>query len=371
MDTRSRVFKHVNGWHSVDTTARQSVLVTGASGFIGRRLVCRLVERRHPVTCLVRAGSHIDELRASGVQLVTGDVNDHGSVARALAQTQSETQSQAHAQTGVVFHLAGMVRALHRAELMRVNATGVDVVAEACAGCANPPVLVVVSSLAAVGPCDMAWPRSEHDEPAPVSNYGRSKLTGEHAARRHAHAVPITIVRPPVVFGQGDRGGLEMFRLIARRGVHVVPGRGDQRLSLIHVDDLVEGLLVAAALGERLVAQGSITSQSQGVYFIAGDEQLTHVQLGEGIAAALGIRPPRIIHVPRVAMKLVGMCGDMTARVRRRPVWLSSDKIAEALGGSWTCSSAKAQEHLGWSVAAPLADRLRETAKWYRDAGWL
>jgi nucleoside-diphosphate-sugar epimerase len=59
------------------------------------------------------------------------------------------------------------------------------------------------------------------------------------------------------------------------------------------------------------------------------------------------------------------------ARVRRQPGWVSSDKIAEALAGSWTCSSAKARAQLGWSPAATLAERLRETAQWYRQAGWL
>ncbi len=345
----------------MNITAGQPVLVTGASGFIGRRLVSRLMERRCPVTCLARSGARVNGLQAGGVRLVTGDVTDRGSVARALAQSQAST----------VFHLAGLVRALHRAELTRVNAVGVDMVADACGDRAKPPVLVVVSSLAAVGPCGVNRPRLERDEPVPISNHGRSKLAGEHAAQRHARAVPITIVRPPIVFGPGDRGVLEMFSLIARRGFHVVPGRGDQRLSLIHVDDLVEGLLLAAARGERLVEQGSRTPQGRGVYFIAGEEQLTHVQLGEGIAAALGSKPPRVVRLPRLAMEFVGICGDMTAQIRRRPVWLCSDKIAEALGGSWTCSSAKAREQLGWAAAAPLADRLHETAKWYREAGWL
>lgn len=337
------------------------MLVTGAGGFIGRRLVRRLVELCCPATCLVRVGSRIDELQASGVPLVTGDVTDRESVAKALEQSRA----------GTVFHLAGLVRALHGCELMRVNADGVDAVAAACAGRARPPVLVVVSSLAASGPCDVSRPHVEGDAPAPVSSYGRSKLAGEQAAQHHADAVPITIVRPPIVFGPGDRGMLDMFRSIARRRLHVVPGRGDQRLSLVHVDDLVEGLLLAAATGERLPKVSPPAPTGKGIYFIAGDEQPTHMQLGAAIAAALDGGSPTIVQLPRLAMKMVGMCGDMTARLRRRPVWLSSDKIAEALAGSWTCSSTKAHEQLGWCGTAPLTDRLRETAQWYRQAGWL
>ena len=342
--------------------APQPVLVTGASGFIGGRLVRRLIQRHRRVSCLVRANSRRDELQSAGAQLLTGDVTDRSSVDRALAQ----------AQAGTVFHLAGLVKAQRRADFMRVNAGGVETVAAACADRAGPPVLVVVSSLAAGGPCAADQLRVEGDTPAPVSNYGASKLAGEQAADRYAGAVPITIVRPPIVFGPGDRGTLEIFRPIARRGLHIVPGSESgaraRRFSLVYVDDLVEALLLAAAKGERLRERGS---PGQGVYFIAGEDNPTYAQFGQDIAKALGQKPPVIMRVPGPLLRLAGIGGDVLARVRRRPGWISSDKISEALAGSWSCSSAKARAHLGWAPAASLADRLRETAAWYRHAGWL
>jgi nucleoside-diphosphate-sugar epimerase len=70
-------------------------------------------------------------------------------------------------------------------------------------------------------------------------------------------------------------------------------------------------------------------------------------------------------------VRLAGLFGDSLGRVRKRPGWVNSDKMAEALAGSWMCSSAKARTQLGWSPAATLAERLRETAQWYRQAGWL
>jgi dihydroflavonol-4-reductase len=347
----------------MDATVIQPVLVTGASGFIGRRLVRRLVERPCRVSCLVRANSRIDELRLAGPQLITGDVTDRGSVERALAQSQA----------GTVFHLAGLVRAQHRDEFMRVNAGGVETVAAACADRADPPVLVVVSSLGAAGPCGRRGNlRVEGDVAAPVSNYGRSKLAGEHAAARHAAIVPITIVRPPIVFGPGDRGVLEMFRPIACWSLHLVPGWAEHCLSLIHVDDLVEGLLLAAERGERLPECAlNQATHGKGIYFIAGEDRPTYAQLGQLIAAALGKKPPTVIHLPASVTRLVGIIGDVTSLIRSRPGWISRDKITEALAGSWTCSNAKARTHLGWCPASTLADRLHETAQWYRQAGWL
>ena len=338
--------------------APQPVLVTGASGFIGRHLVQRMIERGCRVSCLVRATSRIDGLRSAGVQLITGDVTDRVGMGRALEVSQA----------GIVLHLAGLTKALRTDDFTRVNTGGVKSVAGACADRANPPVLVVVSSLAAAGPCAVGRPRLEADSPTPVSAYGRSKLAGEEAAAKYAAGVPISIVRPPIVFGPGDRGVLEMFRPIARWGIHVVPGRGECRFSLIHVADLVEGLLLVAEKGERLHPSAS---PGQGVYFVAAEDEPTYAELGAAMATALGKRRATVVHLPRPLMRLVGLCGDAMGWIRRHPGWVNSDKIAEALAGSWTCSSVKARTHLGWSPAAALAERLRETAQWYRQAAWL
>jgi len=327
----------------------QPVLVTGASGFIGRHLVRRLIEAGDRVSCLVRATSCIDELRSSGAQLVTGEVTDRASIGRALAVSQA----------CIVFHLAGLTKALRTDDFLRVNAGGVESVAAACADRTDKPVLVVVSSLAAAGPCAVGRPRVESDTPTPVSAYGRSKLAGEQAAARYAGVVPISIVRPPIVFGPGDRGMLEMFRPIARWGIHVVPGQGERYFSLVHVIDFVESLLLVAEKGERLHHNGS---PGQGIYFIAADDSPTYTELGQAMATALGKKRTTVVHLPELLVRLVGLFGDVIGKIRRRPGLVNSDKIAEALAGSWTCSSAKARTHLGWSPAAALADRLHETA---------
>jgi nucleoside-diphosphate-sugar epimerase len=340
------------------TTDAESVLVTGASGFIGQRLVCRLIERGDRVSCLVRTTSRIDELRSSGAQLIVGDTTDRASIERALAESQPD----------VVFHLAGLVKALRTEDFLRVNAGGAEAVVAACADRAERPVLVVVSSLAAAGPCAGDQPRVEGDSSAPVSAYGRSKLAGELPAARHAGETEITIVRPPMVFGPGDRGVLEMFRPIARSGLHVVPGWKQRRVSLIHVADLVSLLLLAAEKGERLHPGGV---PGQGIYFVAAEHDPTYAELGQAMARALGMKRATVVHLPGPLVRLVGLCGDMVGRVRQRPPWVNSDKMAECLAGSWTCSSAKARAQLGWSPAATLGERLRETAEWYRQAEWL
>jgi nucleoside-diphosphate-sugar epimerase len=335
--------------------ASQSVLVTGASGFIGGHLVRRLLARGCNVSCLVRATSRVDELRTAGARLIACDILDRPGIARALASSNART----------VFHVAGRVRALDAHDYMRVNADGVEAVAQACTEQRERPVLVLVSSLAAAG---HAGDRTaiESDIPAPVSDYGRSKLAGERVAMKYAAALPITVVRPCIVYGAGDRGTYEIFKPIARSGLHVVGGSSDHDVSLVAVADLVECLVLAAEQGERLIPDVA----GQGIYFAAADD-VSYIELGNAIAHALGRPPPRVLHLPGWSMRSMGRLGDVVSWVRRSPGWVSSDKIREFLAGSWTCSSAKARQQLGWSPAAPLADRLSETALWYRNARWL
>jgi nucleoside-diphosphate-sugar epimerase len=332
----------------------RSVLVTGASGFIGGHLVRSLIARGCRVSCLVRATSRVEGLQAVGAHLIACDITDRAEVARAISSSSA----------CFVFHLAGLVRVIGAGDYMRVNAGGVEAVAQACNEQPDRPVLVLVSSLAAAGPSGKRL-TVESDLPVPVSYYGRSKFAGEQVAMQYADALPITVVRPCVVFGAGDRGMYEVFRPIARMGLHVVGGSGDTRISLIAVADLVECLLLAAEQGERLVPG----VPGHGIYCAAA-EDVSYAELGMAIARALGKPRPRMVRLPGWSMRTIGRFGDVMAQIRRRPAWVGRDKIREVLAGSWTCSSAKARQQLGWSPAAPLADRLRETAQWYRDAHW-
>ena len=332
----------------------RSVLVTGASGFIGGHLVRSLIARGCDVSCLVRATSRVEGLRAVGAHLIACDITDRAEVARAISSSRA----------CFVFHLAGLVRVIGPGDYMRVNAGGVEAVAQACNEQPDRPVIVLVSSLAAAGPSGKR-PTVESDPPMPISYYGRSKFAGEQVAMQYAEALPITVVRPCVVFGAGDRGMYEVFGPIARMGLHVVGGSGDTRISLIAVADLVECLLLAAEQGERLVPG----VPGHGIYYAAA-EDVSYAELGMAISRALGKPQPRVVRLPGWSMRTIGRFGDVMAQIRRRPAWVGRDKVREVLAGSWTCSSAKARQQLGWSPAAPLADRLRETGQWYRDAHW-
>jgi nucleoside-diphosphate-sugar epimerase len=362
-------------------------LVTGATGFLGTHLVRELLRQGFEVTCLRRATSDVAHLGPLRVRMKVADV------------TQAETLPSAIEGADVVFHLAGLTRALHPGQLAAVNAAGTRHLLAACAAQAGPPVVVLVSSLAAAGPSLADRPREENAPAVPVSHYGRSKRAAEVVAHEFADRLPITVVRPPLVFGQGDRSVLAIFRPIRRWGVHLVPGFVDRRLSLIHATDLATALVAAARNGTRLRAEmATVPAEgprilrlpsnnvpsgqpcrslepenripSRGYYHVACDEHPTYAELGCRASLALG-RGAVVLRTPQWLAWATAGVSELAGRLRRRPLVFNWDKAREATAGSWTCSPERVKRELGWSCAADLDARLRETIAWYREQGWL
>ncbi len=336
------------------------VLVTGASGFIGGHLVSALVARGDDVTCLVRRTSPVARLERLGAARTLGDVTDLEGLKSAVAGK------------SLVYHLAGLIKGLHAREMYRVNEGGTANVARACAEQSQPPLLIYISSLAAAGPSTPQRLRVETDPPQPVSVYGKSKRAGELAAQHYADRVPITVVRPPIVLGEGDRIGLPLFKSVARWGIHVVGGLAPRKFSVIHADDLAEGLILAAQRGERLLPPGEDDqSRWRGFYFVGDEEHREYGDLGRIVGEALGRRRVCVIRLPVPLVWAAASGVQLAAYLRRRALFLGPDKAREICAASWTCSPRKAIDQLGFRVAAPLAERLRQTAAWYRSEGWL
>ena len=361
-----RTKNHKKGLVMIVDGSTKRVLVTGANGFIGSNLVEALLERGYEVTCLVREKARIERLKKIGAEIeICRGLDDREALRRAVAGKDA------------VFHVAGALRALKTSWFFHVNEEGTRNMAAACAEQPRPPVFVFVSSLAATGPAvegisGEGRPRRETDPPRPISNYGRSKLAGETAIRRFAESVPISIVRPAIVLGPADRAGLGMFKPVARFRFHAMPGNGRQRMSIIHVADLAELLILAAERGRRITADASHPlSAARGCYFAACDEYPTYAELGTILRDAVGRRVVIRFPMHMSAIWAIAASTEAVSRVVRRPFYLNIDKAREIAAGSWICSPQTAIEELGFAPKFSLNDRIKQTAAWYRRAGWL
>jgi nucleoside-diphosphate-sugar epimerase len=176
------------------------------------------------------------------------------------------------------------------------------------------------------------------------------------------------MVRPPIVLGEADRDGFEMFKGIAQWGVHLVPSLFDDRVSVIHAEDLAAALLMAANHGRRILP--TIDSNT-GIYFAAADEAPTYADLGRMIGKALGRERILVIRNLKTSVWCIAAINEIIAQIRRRPHILSLDKAREATAGSWTCSADALRTDTGFEPACSLQQRLDQTARWYVEQGWL
>ena len=333
-----------------------TVFLTGGTGFIGRHLVERLLERGCAVRCLVRSPERAGHLRRDGVRLVPGTLEDVAGWRADLAGCDT------------VIHAGGLVAARRRHELFHVNGAAVGHLADACAACPNPPTLVHVSSLAAAGPAPRRdVPRDEADGVAPASVYGASKRAGEVELERRAERLPITILRPAIVFGEHDTKVAAMFQSIDRFRLHVRMGFRDAPLSLIHAAEFADLAEAAARGGERLDAG----VPGRGIYNACDDrEHPTYGVLGHKIARALG-RSVLVFPLPVPLAWPASFAVASFWNLLGQPSIVSPDKLREATAGSWAASAAKARAQLGFAPAAALDARLRQTADWLRANGGL
>ena len=334
-------------------------LVTGATGFVGSNLAKHLRQQGWDVRCLVRDIQRAKHLEELGAELTLGRLDDFDSLVRAVTDVD------------VVFHAAGRVHALTDQQFTADNVEGTRNVARACTETSRPPALIFISSLAAGGPSRPGEPRLEGDEDRPISAYGESKLAAERAAAALAYEVPLSIVRPPIIFGQRDILGLKIFRGVQKLRLHAVPGLRKFPVSVVHVSDLCDALVRIAERGARVSpSSNGRPNTATGTYHVAAERTIMYGELGHLAARAIGCRAVAL-PVPKVLFWFLGGLVEVYGRMRGRPGLLNLDKIREAVAPGWECSDEKIRAELDYHPAATLEERFAETAAWYREHGWL
>jgi farnesol dehydrogenase len=333
------------------------VLLTGGTGFLGRRLVSELAPR-HALRLLVRPGP----ARApfpEGVELAPGDVTDPASLARAAAGCDA------------VLHAAALVKILAPAAAFdRINVGGLDNVLEA-ARAAGVERVVYISSFIALGPTE-GGPGGTLDEAAPaaaggggagarrwINHYERTKAQADARARRAiAEGAPLAVVYPGVIYGPGEmtEGNIVVRHVLdlLRRRLPALIGRPERRWSYAYVEDVARGV---AAVLER--------GQPGGRWVLGGP----NVTLGEfyGTVERLsGVPVPRR-RMPDGLAKAAGAVQKGWAMLRGGTPQLTPD-LVEIYRHDWAYSSARAEAELGYRCR-PLAEGLATTLAWLEETG--
>ena len=280
-------------------------LVTGSNGFIGSTLVERLLKEKYRVRCLVRKTSNLKWLEGLSVVYAYGEL---------LAP---ETLTSAVRDIDIVFHLGGRTKAKHQKEFMAGNYLATLNLLNACNRLTQKPRFLFVSSQAAGGPSHNSTPKTENSESTPISLYGISKLAAEKSVLQFAHKFPVTIIRPPSVYGPKDRDVFLMFKNI-HNGISPQLNRGQQKLSMVYIDDLVDGIILAA---------NSENAKGQ-IFNISGDEILAWKQIANILKKAMNKRAIPI-NIPLWILDVVSIFSTALSKFSNKPLLLNRDKIQE------------------------------------------
>jgi nucleoside-diphosphate-sugar epimerase len=217
--------------------------------------------------------------------------------------------------------------------------------------------IVVVSSLAATGPSAQSPGVTDDALPAPVSAYGWSKYMAELIFARELGArARLVVLRPPIIYGPGDKGLLPYFKA-AKFGLVITPG-GTFPVSAVHVRDAVQGVVCC------------LKSEARGVYHINDGAEHSMASLGLAMAAAFG-RKALVLRMPRPVLAASAALANLAAYFGLPSGPWNMDKYRESRAEGWLCSAARITAELGYAPSMSLPDGMADAVRGYRQLGWL
>lgn len=310
-------------------TATPTVALTGATGFLGSHVIDALLAAGIPVKALTRRG----QPERTGLDWVMGSLDDDDSLSALVDGTQ------------LVIHLAGLTKAVTRDVFFDVNVTGSKRLFDA-AQRAKVKHVIHVSSLAAREPR--------------LSHYGASKAGAEMLLTARKWSFSWTIIRPPAIYGPGDKEILKLLKA-TKLGILPAPGGASNRFSMIHAADMAQALV---ALCDQSNKQSvlEIDDNRPGGYTI------------KDVAAALPAAPAKkttVVPVPFAVLGILGATNDMIAKAINRPFMLTLSTARYLCHPDWTVKEPRRFRHADWSPHFDLKAGLEDTVDWYRKNGLL
>ena len=327
---------------------KKTALVTGASGFVGSHLVDLLLEKNFNVRALVRKTSSLKWLEGKNVEIHDCGFFDEEGLKKAVEGVD------------YVFHVAGVVRAKTPKEFYKGNVETTQNLINAILD-VNPKLkrLLVVSSFAANGPAKDASGAKEDDEPHPISQYGKSKLEEEKLVKKYFDKLPITIVRPPAVYGERETDIYLVFKSF-QKGLMTIVGFDEKLVSLVHAVDLVNGIYLAAT------SDNSIGE----TYYVGSEKFYTWDEVADAMAKAFGKNAVRI-RIPHFLVYVSGAISQFFSYFSKRPATFNFEKAREFVQKYQICDTSKAVKELGYRQNISLESGIKRTVDWYKEMNWL
>ena len=333
-----------------------SILITGASGFIGSFIVEEALTQGFEVWAAVRSTSSRQYLTDARIRFITLSLGDEAALRREVAD-----HVAAHGPWQYVVHAAGATKCLSKADFFRTNTEGTERLARVLTESgALKGRMVFISSLSVMGAPHEGSKQAitERDTPHPNTAYGKSKLEAEQRLAAIA-GLDYVVLRPTGVYGPRERDYFLMAKSICRH-IDTSVGLRPQRLTFIYVLDLVQAVFVALTRGER----GDVFHLSDGRAY----SQRAYSDL---LQKALGVRGVWHLRLPLWVLRVACFAGETMAHVTHKPSTLNNDKYHIMKQRNWRCDISHAESVLGYRPRYTLALGVSESVAWYKKAQWL
>lgn len=330
---------------------KQKVLITGASGFVGKHLVKEAQKKGFEVHAAVR--------KTSNLQPIEGYVDAFKYLDYEAPESLKELLRKE--QYNYIIHAAALTTAKTEEQMQKVNVEFTLTLVEAAfESCPNLIRFVYVSSLAAIGPVKFADPSITEETPYyPITMYGRSKKISEEILYNKYKEYPISIIRPTAVYGPEERDIFMLFKTM-KGGLDPYIGRKSQKLSFVYVADLVDALLSSCRPVDSGIKCYNITDGK--VYL-----RYEMAEIYKGIFNKKLLR----VHIPVGIVKVAAELMQILYRKSRKTPILYPERIQELTAESWACDITLAVEELGYKPKYDLGRGLKKTLEWYKENNWL
>lgn len=297
---------------------KKTVLLTGGNGFIGKRLTDALLQAGYQVRVVSRHAPQTQPVNPD-VSIVQADYQDVNSLRQVMKGC------------SMVYHLAAAIFGFQYADFEKANTRATQNMVAAANDTPGLERFIYMSSLAASGYAAQAdKPRLETDTPAPISDYGITKLGGEKALQQLKPSIIWTIFRAPIVYGGSDSGVSKIASWV-KRGL-MVNTSGNGLFSFVYVDDLVKALAHIPTLD----------GTENEIFFVCEEQDYPWPDFIHKMAKAMGVRNPFMPKAPAWMLHVAAAIYSLVARLTGTQPALNYDKIKEAMiDGHWTCSGSK------------------------------
>jgi len=323
------------------------ILITGATGFIGRHLVQALIQEGRDVRCLVRGTSTKGNFKNLDLELIYGDLLDKHSLKEAVKGI------------NVIYHLGGEVYSPRVENYYNVNIQGTKNLLDACLDVAIER-FIFFSSISAMGPNqNHKKPLEEEDPYNPISPYGISKYQCEQfiSSFSQKFKLPVIIIRPPVVYGPGINNSSRVLSLLrmVRKGKIIIPGDGKQRISLCYIKNLIDGILLTEKKAHLILNK----------YILTDQRAYNYNEIIDTIAKEMKIKLSKF-YVPQVVIQKSICFIQLFRRLLGLPPSVNLARLEEGTH-SWECDISKAKKELGYHPKIEIEEGLKTTIQWCQE----